>query len=284
MATSLKPEVRDWIIRLVEKRGELVLVPTAALGPQKDITAGVYAVSATKELIAEYIDGAATAEFTVSGLNLQNVGIVVLNLSVKDAAAGAPALAIPDGLKGADKERDDDDLARIAHYEDITPEDSEDGYRTYSVQIHATGKDFSVADGEPILEVSLPLKENVRQAVSLLLGKLDIVFYDSGFENGETGIQAIERISPPAASALVLIRSRFDVNLDGEITLLDVNLVRQNLGAAADGQGNWPSEAAMRCDLGGDDVSEPGKDLPDGRIDTRDLTLVIAKYMRENGI
>ncbi|MDR1061180.1 MAG: hypothetical protein LBL83_08240 [Clostridiales bacterium] len=284
MATSLKPEVRDWIARLIAKREELVLAPAAAPGPQKGITAGVYATPATKELIAERIDGAASAEFTVSGLNLQNVGIVALNFSVKDAAVGEPALSIPDGLKGADRESGEDDLARIAHYADITPEGSEDGYRTYSVQIHATGKDFSVADGAPILEVSLPLKENARQTVSLLLGKLDIVFYDSGFENGETGIQAIERIAPPAASALVLIRSRFDVNLDGEVTLLDVNMVRQNMGAAADGQGSWPSEAAMRCDLGGDDVSEPGSDLPDGRIDARDLTLAMAKYMLENGI
>jgi Ca2+-binding EF-hand superfamily protein len=64
----------------------------------------------------------------------------------------------------------------------------------------------------------------------------------------------------------VRVFSRFDVNRDGAVTLVDVDIVRNLLGSAADG-GEWATAAMRRCDLDGS-----------GIIDIADLSLAIAKY------
>jgi hypothetical protein len=99
--------------------------------------------------------------------------------------------------------------------------------------------------------------------VSLILSHLDIV-YEGG--DGEAAI-ANTAIGASVAVTALRVYSRFDINRDGAVTLVDVDIVRSNLGKRRAGDGTWESERVGRCDLSGD-----------GEIGIADLSLAIAKY------
>jgi hypothetical protein len=98
--------------------------------------------------------------------------------------------------------------------------------------------------------------------MSLILSHLDIV-YGAG---GGAPAAADTSIDSAVATAALRVYSRFDVNRDGAVTLMDVDAVRANLGKLVAG-GAWESELAGRCDLDGD-----------GEIAVADLTQAMAKY------
>ncbi|MDR1060504.1 MAG: dockerin type I domain-containing protein [Clostridiales bacterium] len=98
------------------------------------------------------------------------------------------------------------------------------------------------------------------------MSHLDIVYYDAAYKGGAEGIDAEASIDASVAVSAIKIRSRFDVNDDGVVSLADVDAVRRYLGAAAVG-GAWASEAAGRCDLNAD-----------GYVQIDDLTAIMAKY------
>jgi hypothetical protein len=98
--------------------------------------------------------------------------------------------------------------------------------------------------------------------VQALLSHADVAYYDAAVGGGEVGIDADVTINPAAASTLASYWPKYDVNHDGEVTLADVNHVRQYLGQAASG---GAAAAAAGVDGNGDG-------------DHADLTLMMAAY------
>ncbi|MDR1061416.1 MAG: hypothetical protein LBL83_09475, partial [Clostridiales bacterium] len=269
--------MQELIVALTEKLNELKRQPSAAPGGQREITGGVYALSDKKTMYAEEINEGelAFAEFEFKGIGLQQIGTLALSLTYKADAVSAHDFALPAG----DPQVNDEwmDLVSMSVAEG-TPRI--EGYRTFNIVIYAKEgiKHFSVADGEPLLNVKLTAATNEYRTMSLLLSWLDAAYYDDDYEGGNEGLQAAETLSPSLASTILDIWSRFDVNRDGKISILDLNAVRQHMGQTKDPITGWASPLLERCDLGGDQATEPGKDLPDGVIDTADLTLIMAKY------
>jgi hypothetical protein len=217
----------------------------------------------------------ATAEFTLSGKGIVNAGTINMRISFKaDLYTPTAPNDLPFSITlGEDIAGDAGDV----QFSQIAP--VLDGYKTYSVYILADGvKKLTLGQGETlgtgtIANVSLKLDGDEMKVLlaSLLVTRLNIVYYDSEYENGTEGIIADVALNPSVATDPIRFASRFDVNRDGAVNLLDVNKVREYLGKYAT-NGVWTPEAAGLCDLGGPD------DEPDGKIDTFDLTLVIAKY------
>jgi hypothetical protein len=254
-------------------------IPPAPPGEAPAIAAGVRAEDGLRELISEDAgESGAIAAFEIAGEGIRNAGTINLRLSFDSGAIASHELALPAPV------------AAQAFIREVAVEDpAAPGVTTVSVYILAhRGQALSVADGEPLLTVALALRENRDADVELSLGRFDAVCYPSGeFEGGAADVAAT--VSPASATAAIRFRSRFDVNLDGAVTLRDVDAVRYHLGLAAGGDGengggggngvddengesggggaSWPSALAGRCDLNGD-----------GAIGIEDLTLVIAKY------
>jgi hypothetical protein len=159
-----------------------------------------------------------------------------------------------------------------------------DGYLTYSVSIVAeAGNAFDVGEGGAILDIALPLLNpgaGGSKAVSLILSNLEATVYPDGYGDigGGAAISDVNvSIGPFVATTIIRYRDRFDVTLDGRLTLADVAMVRRCMGLKADGGGIWTPAEAERCDLGGKE-GDIDVDMPDGEIDTSDLTLIMAAY------
>jgi hypothetical protein len=232
------------------------------------------AVLAEQEQINYVVTGslAATVEYTLVGANFSDVGAANLRLSFKTELGAAMEVELADSIKGAAGVLVDpaDELAPIPP---LMP-----GYETHSVYINANaGETLTVADGEPIAYIRLTFDRNYpavfasdfpaeQLLVSLVMSHLDIVYYDSGYEGGNEGIDADAAIAAAVATSVVAVRHTYDINIDGRINLVDVNTVRQYLGVLPL-DGVWAPEIAGRCDLDGD-----------GDIDLADLTQIIAWY------
>ncbi|MDR1061943.1 MAG: glycoside hydrolase family 3 C-terminal domain-containing protein [Clostridiales bacterium] len=258
--------VQELIVKLTEAKNSLRLAPAAVPGGQREITGGVHALADKKTMYAEEINEGelAFAQFEFKGIGLQQIGTLALSLTYKAADVSAHEFALPPG----DPQVYDEwmDLVNMTVAE-VTPKI--DGYKTFSIVIYAKEgvKHFSVANGAPLLNVKLTAATNEYRTMSLLLSWLDAAYYDDGYEGGNEGLQAKETLSPTMASTLLDIWSRFDVNRDGKVSILDLNAVRQYLGQTKDPVTGWASPLIERCDL-----------KPDGEIDIDDLTLVMAKY------
>jgi hypothetical protein len=237
-----------------------------AAAPKK-MGGGVYAESADVSLIAEDIQAGAAPElkFEVRGSDLEDVGMISLRLSARladldpasAAEGGAVSFELPPGLIGKAVI-----LVNPGGDENPVPPIGE-GYETYSVIIYAnpgTTLDISGA----VLEVAVKAAAGAgaeAKIVSLLLSHLDISYWDGGEPFG-----ADASISPAVASVALRVASKYDINLDGLVTLVDVDYVRHYLGMGASSP-EWASPLVARCDIN-----------RDGEVDIADLTLAIAKY------
>jgi hypothetical protein len=255
--------VQELIVRLTEAMNSLQYAPATVPGGQREITGGVYALADKKTLFVEEIDEdeLATAEFKFAGYGLQQIGTLALSLTFNENDVSAHEFALPDELAAVADTMVSEGTPRITV--------SGENYVTYNIVIYAKQgiKSFSVADGDPLLNVKLTAASNEFRTVSLMLSWLDIAYYDDSYENGEVGIQAKEVVSPSMAHTILDIWSRFDVNRDGKVSILDLNAVRQYLGQTKDPVTGWASPLIERCDL-----------KPDGSIDIEDLTQVMGKY------
>ncbi|MDR1438808.1 MAG: hypothetical protein LBJ10_01980 [Clostridiales bacterium] len=242
-----------------------------AAGPK--MTAGISAAADRYEY-AEEADGTpATATFALYGKDIKNVALLNVRLSY---AEGARISVVPVGPAAASVR------GVIANGGDDVADIPLEGFATSSFTVYANpGESLSVADGEPLLEITVELGERESGIVSLIASHLDIYCAVGGAD----GILADVTIDPSAAAALVAVYSRFDINRDGKVDLADVDIVRRSLGKAAGDGGVWESELLARCDLGGGYYDEDGNELPDGAVGVADLTLALARYEREvNGI
>ncbi|MDR1439397.1 MAG: hypothetical protein LBJ10_05120, partial [Clostridiales bacterium] len=222
------------------------------------MSAGARAKAASQTLVAEDVaEGGAKAAFEITGEGVAHAGTVNLRLSFANSLVAGYELALPAAV-GAQAT-----IKEVAVETPILP-----GYTTFSVYILANpGQLLTVGDGEPLLEVELALRENRDALASLTLSHFGAASYPSGSLGGFS-VDAITSIRPRAATVATRFISRFDINLDGAVTLADVEAVRRHLGVSADAGGAWPSEIAERCNLGGADET----------IDVEDLSLAIAKY------
>jgi arabinan endo-1,5-alpha-L-arabinosidase len=273
LSSDIGSEVLDWIIKL--KAAELALEPTSEAPIERaEVGGGVFALD-DNSAEAVYERAGAALKFEVRGENMAQVGDVNMRLSFKTADVKNASFELPDGLAG---------LATIEVWEDEegqnATESALDDYTTYSVWLHATGLHFTLPDGAPLVSVTLQLEDEpgadglaISKQISLLLSHYDVSYYDDSWQGGLVALKADETIYPAVAAVMFTWRSRFDIDLDGSVTVADVSAVRQYLGTAK-GAG-WESDYIARCDLGG---SGGADDLPDGVIDTKDLTLIIAKY------
>ncbi|MDR1440407.1 MAG: hypothetical protein LBJ10_10565, partial [Clostridiales bacterium] len=274
------PKLIEWIRRIKEAQDELKKHPAGGPSVDLNIFSGVYARSESISGIEEYFDDDGLAvEFEIRGTGFEGIGTAAVQLSYRVAdfeelevdalgyvVAPYETFGAPAGASITAKKAD-------------TPEGvGEDGeYATYVVFIQASGDSLiTVAPNEPLLSVKLEAKENKSKRAELLLNMLDAAYYSD--EGGP--FHANEKIITAYASTLLDISSRFDANGDGKITLLDIELVRKNLGASADADtGEWDSEEARRCDVAGYWDDEKGREIGDGEVDTVDLTVFIAKYV-----
>jgi hypothetical protein len=272
--------IAAWVQAVSEALAALVPLPSG--GAPDEISGGVYASGgAVIELIAEEMGeggDAARAGFYVATGGASRVGTINLRLSYRLADVEGAEFSLAAGLAGKatlrviDEDEGENDGENGGGGENegegviVAPKPILPGYRTYSLYILANpGMTLELGAGEALLEAALALKPvagGEGKPVSLLLTHLDIVHHDA---DGE-GILAATSIAPSVASLAVRVFSRFDVNRDGAVTLVDVDIVRNLLGSAADG-GEWATAAMGRCDLDGSGV-----------IDIADLSLAIAKY------
>ncbi|MDR1439202.1 MAG: FIVAR domain-containing protein, partial [Clostridiales bacterium] len=275
LAADVPANLAEMLVRLQEALAALKLKKDEA--PEGvSMSGGVKAVQDSYQYVLETA-ASPTAEFKIVGKDLNGIGAINFRISFKeDLYLGS--------LEGDDPQNPDlgfsialaDSIADDASYrietENVAPVIS--GYRTYSVYILANGSNkLDIADDATIAAVSVKL--NGKQGLtiaSLLMTHLDIVYYDPAYKDGLEGINASAGVSPAVASEAIIFASRYDVNADGRVDLLDVNKVRENLGKTAV-DGVWTPEDIGRCDLGGDDGAQP-----DGAISLVDLTLMIAKY------
>jgi beta-glucanase (GH16 family) len=275
------PALINWIKAVQAALDELSKHPASVPPtPSQNVAVGVHAQAATIAEVEEHIgDDGLQVEFEVRGTGLDNVGSLMLQLSYRvedfeeldvdgfgNVLSPGGAFTLPDGL-----------AASVMAVKTNTPDNlGEDGeYVTYLVYVKASaGSLVTVAPNAPVLGVRLAAKEYAYKRVELLLNMVDVAYYSGG----EGPFHAVESITRPYASTLLDVWSLYDINRDGEFTLLDLELVRKNLGAKADeATGEWESEEAKRCDVAGkpDDVYE---DVGDGAVDLSDLTRMLAKY------
>jgi hypothetical protein len=231
------------------------------------LTAGVGAAASHYVYLAENGDAPATATFVLTGKDIKNVGTLNVFLShssgtsISVAPVGPAAASVGYVIVHSDEDEDENEYK--------IPGIPLDGFETKSVTVLAKpGETLSVADGEPLLEVTLTLGVRESGIVSLIASHIDAVCVSG---DGAESLADVT-IDPAVAAASVSFYSRFDMNRDGAVNLLDVDIVRRNLGKSAEPDGEWASELLARCDLGG----EAG--VPDGEIDIFDITLMIAKY------
>jgi hypothetical protein len=244
-------------------------VPPAGAGMSGNVTAPRGSHEYLMETVAD-----ATAEFKIAGAGVIDAGTINFRVSFKA------------NLYTEDPEDETDFGFEVALGEDIADKASMrtvplppalSGYQTYSVYIMAnsgetltlggTGEGQTLGTGT-IADVSVKLDSGSMglTLASLLVTRLDVVYYDGDFQNGEEGIVANVSLSPSVATEAIRFASRFDVNRDGALDLRDVNRVREYLGSAKV-DGVWASVEAEQCDL-----------VPDGVIDLEDLTEAIARY------
>jgi rhamnogalacturonan endolyase len=262
LAADIPAAVAQYIVRLHELLA--ALQPAGSEPPDGKMIAGaVHAEQAAVTYLTE-TGGGAVAEFRLEGANFSGVGSANLRLSFKEGLFDSYEIVLADSIK-------DDAGIQIDPAADLEPVGPFlDGYETHSVYIFANaGKTLAAADGEPIAYVRLKLGADAAPGellATLVMSHLDIVYYDAAYKGGAEGIDAEASIDASVAVSAIKIRSRFDVNDDGVVSLADVDAVRRYLGAAAVG-GAWASEAAGRCDLNAD-----------GYVQIDDLTAIMAKY------
>jgi len=237
----------------------LMAMPPRPANPDK-VTFGVYAEPASKTLVLDDLAGNATIDFSVktaATTALADAATLNFRLSFKPDGVASAAFTLPDALA---------DAAYVRAEKVGTPILA--GYETWSVYVMAKedgpGK-FTLAAGEVVLKVALELSANADKVASLALSHADATYYSASYLGGAAGIDADAKITPPAATAAVRFRWRYDVTGDGEVTLADVDLVRLALGKTS-ADADWASRWAV-CDLDGS-----------GAVGVEDLTLMIAAY------
>ncbi|MDR1060399.1 MAG: DNRLRE domain-containing protein, partial [Clostridiales bacterium] len=239
------------------------------------ISGGIYAETPEVALVEEYwnVSDGIEARFVFSAGNFKNVGTAELVLNYPESAKGI-SVALGDVLAG-DPEKGEEDLATIG-YGDNGNVPTLPGYKALRVYLRAPDgpNTLTLPDGTVLLTITVTFAADYltalpgggAYALPLALTRLKFAYYDSEYKDGEESVEANAKISAPYASALARVFSRFDVNLDGKVTLADVETVRFYLGQQKT-DGAWASEIIARCDLD-----------PDDRIEIADLTLALSKY------
>ncbi|MDR1062010.1 MAG: hypothetical protein LBL83_12590 [Clostridiales bacterium] len=266
---------------LLYARDHLEAAPAG--GPGLDITVGGGVYSAgNKELVLQYVSGA-EAVFDFKVADFENVGVAILDISVREDSNlnyGAVSIAGAPGTVAS-----------------ITPLNSPvwPGYKSWQAVIYADDNAYlTLGDGATLFSVSVPLIDKADTAVLLSVTGIDMSFLDAA-----TGseIRASVKTLRPSDSATVKFRNRFDINMDGKVDIVDVGLVRRYLGAAQNALTGewekptnldaalWDAAYAERCNLNATWANDAYVFDIDGNllfddysIDTIDLSLALAAY------
>jgi hypothetical protein len=261
---DISADIAKWLVAVQEALAALEAAGSGEpAGPGAKMFAGIHADAAAAELAEEEIaqSGMPAVGFTLKGDGIAGAGTVNVRLSFRtaDIEDGGVEFSLPGSIAAKAK-------LSATNVVDLVPpqEPLIGGYTTYSVYILANGSETFDADGgAALLNIALKPKAANQAAVSLILSHLDIAYTESGGEAAiaDTGIDA------SVATTALRVYSRFDINRDGAVTLVDVDIVRASLGKRRADDGTWESERAARCDFDGNGV-----------IEIADLTCAIAKY------
>jgi hypothetical protein len=271
--------IQELTLNLLKMLDQLVLKSSQGPDTRREILGGVFASAASQELILEHLEHTGArpvAEYVFKGSGLGQVGSLVVSLMFKDEDVSAHTIALAPGL------------AEVAYIKDILPgATAPDGYSAYNVYVMPPvgAKHFSVTDGDAVLNVTLTAAKNESVSLTLILRAFDAAYYDDGYDGGDTAIQADEAFTNTVAATAIGVWSKYDVDRDRDAgSILDVNMVRQHLGAGRDPVTGWATALIGRCDIGGPEKDPvTGECLPDGIVDIIDLTLVLAKYNEIHG-
>ncbi|MDR1060455.1 MAG: hypothetical protein LBL83_04415, partial [Clostridiales bacterium] len=254
-------DIKDLTSRLRAAIEALVKLPSELPAERRKISAGVFELAGDKEYVIERTMAPATADYVFMGEGFRDVGSFTAHLSFKTEDVAGCTVSLPESLAS-----DAYILTDLAA--PLMP-----GYTTYAIDVRASGKSFSVGDGEAVLNVSLTLSGKTTRSVSLVLSRFEAVYYDEAFDGGKYDIDADALIARSVATTRVRFASRFDANRDGIVDLRDVDRTRQHMGSML-GENGWePRPEAWSCDIGGGLGN-----APDGIVNIVDLTLAIAAY------
>jgi hypothetical protein len=267
---DISASIAQWLATLQEALAALEAAGSGGPALGAKMSAGVYADAAAVELVAEEIGqgGGPILGFALKGDNIAGAGTLNVRLSFRDSDVESVEFALPGEPEDPEDAPEPGSIAAKATLraeEVMTPQPPLlEGYKTYSVYIMANGSETFGADGgEALLNVALKPRVATQAVVSLILSHLDIAYSDGGGKE----MLADADIAVSVAVTALKAYSRFDVNRDGAVTLVDVDIVRASLGAQRGQDGAWATERAGRCDFDGNGV-----------IEIADLTCAIAKY------
>jgi hypothetical protein len=185
------------------------------------------------------------------------------------------------------------DIARL-HVVEVEP--ASVGYRTYELTVSPKGRSFTLDRGYSfgLISIMCTVKTEGVYTLDAQIEALEATYYDDcygeGFGSGGDGgvgsmgnggmgkidnngvgsempLPAIAKITRPNADDGYCLPTIFDLDGDGEVTLDDIEYVRQYLGAEMGVSDHDVWAKAMRCDF-----------VPDGKIDYADLLMIIFKY------
>jgi hypothetical protein len=169
-------------------------------------------------------------------------------------------VALADGIAGAA----DLSIADVA-----TEVDPATGVEYVYCSAYVTAKEgtvLNIADGSELVKLTLAATGRGLKAATLGVQKFDVVYYEDGYEGGAVGLPAEETLSHASATTELLYLSKFDIDMDGAVTLVDVDLVRASMGQDPAAVG--ASVSVVRSDLA----------APIGTINPADLAVEIIAY------
>ena len=223
-------------------------------GP-KEVTAGIYNYYHTDVLRFIEDFGPTFRLFYVDALNFGDVGAIRMQVSYAEGDYECE-------IKLTEQFEDGADLMLF----EVAP--VADGYKTFNAYIIPNGGYLPVGDSSrALLEFVFTVEKAGIYAADAKLTALEVTYYDKDYMDGESPLQAIAKIDPASTSTVYALYSMFDLNDDGILTLLDVEIVRRNIGKSTDPDVNPDWLTARRSDLNSD-----------GKVDIEDLLLILAKY------
>jgi hypothetical protein len=200
-------------------------------------------------------------------------------------------ISLSDGNYGFDFALDEK-YAEAARLHAVEIEPVSEGYRAYDLTVSPKGRSFTLDRGYSfgLISIICTVKTEGVYTLDAQIEALEVTYYDDfygdgvgggvgggagdgvgggvgGGAGGEMPLPAIAKITRPDADDGYCLPTIFDLDGDGEVTLDDIEYVRQCLGAEMGVSDPEVWAKAMRCDF-----------VPDGKIDYADLLMIIFKY------
>jgi hypothetical protein len=277
--------VPSWVLEMtaqVQQALALLVPNTVPSGTNPAMTAGIKVVQDVANVAIE-VPAGAKAVYEFYGKDIVDTNLINFRISFEtDKLASAPVFTSNTALTvGVSSSAHAGSKIEAYVPKDVlgTPVAGAPAYTTFSVTLFAAEgvPAIDLSDGK-LLTVEVALADAAgydigdTEVLSAIVTHLEIIGEDA------LGYPTIggEILGDSVATQVFFFTTRFDLNVDGSVTLLDVELVRRNLGAEKDtDDGLWKKSGvavadqvlAARADMNGDDT-----------ISTEDLTAALAAY------